>query len=583
MSAVAKTDLIEQSSLGCVAPANSQGTVWLVAFLAGLAYAWPLLCAAALRGPQIMIRSIGGDAYHYLAIARKSVVSHIYTYDGVHVTNGFHPLWEYAIRGTFVLLRVQSHESQAVVLMLMALASSTVGIILASAAIVRLTGRYFLGFLVVPGLFYLVVEVHVGAGSIWSVLDGMESSFSVLFGGLFFLLLSYHMGVAAGKEFDLLPAFRALGLILPFVILSRLDDVFIIPAFLIALLLVDNPLPEKVCAVAWVAVPSAVCILCYLVYNKLTAGAAMPLSGGTKAGFVGFITAYQSIAIHFPPLFDLKTLITRIPVDVPLVMSGSFRQVQVVYPIVMASFGALAVWKFKRNRPEFPVLFGLSLFIPFKMGYNLLEVNLWGQDVWYYQFPLLTLSILGALALQHGWATLDRVPIAKAGIATIYFMLMMLSASQYYASIVYRPLDNITIQFWDRKDEIRRQIVAHGVTGIINFDDGITAFLLDLPNMHGFAFATDVEAQHAHRDGHMLSLAYARGINTIAGIGYLRDETAPASQADIRQYLSNGLVSGAIRGDVNDFDFALAYYDPVLKMPFVTFKPKAGPEAAKDH
>jgi hypothetical protein len=270
-----------------------------------------------------MIRSIGGDAYHYLAIARKAVVSHIYTYDGVHVTNGFHPLWEYAIRGMFVALRVQSHESQAVVLMVMALSSSTVGIVLASAAIVRLTNRYFLGFLVVPGLFYLVAGAHVGNDAIWSVLDGMESSFSILFGGLFFIVLSYRMGVPGRGGFNLVPACRALGLVLPFLILSRLDDVFIVPAFLIGILLVEKPLREKISAGAWIAVPSAVCISCYLVYNKLTAGAAMPLSGAMKRGFVGFITAYQTVAIHFPPIFDLKVLITKVPVDVPMVMGNS--------------------------------------------------------------------------------------------------------------------------------------------------------------------------------------------------------------------------------------------------------------------
>jgi hypothetical protein len=155
-------------------------------------------------------------------------------------------------------------------------------------------------------------------------------------------------------------------------------------------------------------------------------------------------------------------------------------------------------------------------------------------------------------------------------------MLMMLSASQYYASIVYQPPDDLSQQFWQRKELIRSELLAHGVLGIINVDDGITAFLLDLPNMHGFAFATDVEAQQAYRQGHMLSLAYSRGINTIAGFGYLSTETPPESEADIHRYLSSPLVLQAIREDVGNFDFSLAYYDPVLKMPFISFRPKVG-------
>jgi hypothetical protein len=548
--------------------------VWFVALLTGLAFAWPLLYAAAAHGPEIIIRSIGGDTYHYLAIARKALESHIYTYDGVHVTNGFHPLWEYTIRGVFSLLHLQTHESQAITLMLMSLSASTVGIVLAAVAIIRFTNRYFLALLLVPGLFYLAFGVHVSSNWIWWVLDGMESSFSLLFGSIFFFVLSFYMGVASGKKFDLLPACRALGLVLPFLILSRLDDVFIIPAFLIAILLTDKAMREKVAAGSWIAVPSACCILCYLVYNKITAGAAMPLSGGTKAGFVGFVSAYLTVATHFPPIFDLKTLITKIPIDGQLVYSNAYRQIEVFYPIVIACFGALAVWKYKRNQPEFPVLFALCLYIPFKMGYNFLEVDLWNQDVWYFQFPLLILSVLGALSLQKAWALLDRVPIAKYGIVTLYVMVMMLSASQYYASIAYRSPDNITIQFWNRKDEIRRQLIDHGVTGILNFDDGVTVFLLDLPSMHGFAFATDVAAQRAFRDGHMLSLASSRGINTLAGIGYLSTDKAPSTQADIQKFISHRLIAKVIRGDVNNFDFSLAYYDPALKMAFISFRPK---------
>ncbi len=37
--------------------------VWLVAVLAGLSVAWPLLFASLLHGPGIMLRSLAGDSY----------------------------------------------------------------------------------------------------------------------------------------------------------------------------------------------------------------------------------------------------------------------------------------------------------------------------------------------------------------------------------------------------------------------------------------------------------------------------------------------------------------------------------------
>ena len=92
--------------------------------------------------------------------------------------------------------------------------------------------------------------------------------------------------------------------------------------------------------------------------------------------------------------------------------------------------------------------------------------------------------------------------------------------------------------------------------------------------MHGFAFATDVEAQKAHREGRMLTLAYSRGINTLAGAGYLANDNPPATDATIRDYLRKSIAVETMKADEDDFTFTLAYYDPVLRMPFYSFAPK---------
>ena len=51
-----------------------------------------MLLAAVAGGQQVLVRMFTGDSYHYLTIARKAHLFGLYTYDGVHVTNGFHPL-----------------------------------------------------------------------------------------------------------------------------------------------------------------------------------------------------------------------------------------------------------------------------------------------------------------------------------------------------------------------------------------------------------------------------------------------------------------------------------------------------------
>ncbi len=550
--------------------------VWLMAALMGLLFAWPLVYAALSHGPEMIIRSLTGDSYHYLAIARKANIDHIYTYDGVHVTNGFHPLWQYAIRGLFAALDLQSHENQAMAVMWMALAAATIGIVLAAAAVIRMTNRYFLGLLLIPGLFYLTAGVHVRTLSVWSALDGMESAFSVLFGGIFFFVFSQYSGIAnAQRRLDMVSLCRALGLVLPFLILSRLDDVFILPAFLLALLAVDEPFRKRLEAGLWIVGPSSAAVLAYMTYNKLTVGAAMPLSGGTKSGFVGFLSAYLTAAIHLPPLLDLKGFLTKTPADGAAIFSNSFRFVEVSYPLVAATFGALAIRKYLRHKPGSFVLLAVCVYIIFKEAYNFLNVHPWHQAGWYYVFIVLCISVLGALALAKPWVSIENNSIAKYGVITLFTSLALLSGSQYYAAIAYQNPNGVVLKFWERHAEIRKELVDHGVHGIINVDDGITAFLLDFPNLHGFAFAIDVDGQKAHKAGKMLSLAYARGIDCIAGFEYMSVDQPPRSDAEIKRYLSQSLANEGIRAEVDQFEFSLAYFDPVIKMPFFSFRPKS--------
>ena len=554
--------------------AKPAASVWTMAALIGLLFAWPLVYAACVHGPETIIRSLTGDSYHYLAIARKAHLFHLYTYDGVTVTNGFHPLWQYTIRGLFALFDLQSHESQAIAVMALALIASTVGITLAAAAVIRLTKQPALALLLVPGVFYLTAGVHVRTLSAWSALDGMESAFSVLFGGLFFFVYSLY-GSDRKTPFDSVAVCKALGLVLPFLILTRLDDVFILPAFMIALLLLDEPLRRRIVAALWIAGPSTVVVLVYMVYNKLSVGAAMPLSGGTKSGFVGFLSAYLTAAIHVPALLDLKTLLTKSPADGTSIFLNSFRFVEVAYPMVAAAFGVVVIRKYQRQAAGAFVILSVCLYIIFKEAYNFLNVHPWHQAGWYYIFIVLCLSVLGALALKKPWVALGTNTIARCGAITLAVALALLAGSQYYAGIVYPNTSDPVIKFWERQAEIRKALKDRGVHGVINVDDGITAFLLDVPNMHGFAFAIDLEGQKAHKAGRMLSLAYSRGIDAIAGFGYMTMDQALQSQDEIKGYLAKSLANDGIRAELDQFEYSVVYLDPVLKMPFIAFKPKA--------
>ncbi len=559
--------------------ANNPVTLtWLIAALAALSVGWPVLLALAVGGKHVLIRMFTGDSYHYLAIARKAHTFGIYTYDGVHVTNGFHPLWQYTIRALFLLFHMQSHQGQALTVVWLAWASTVIGVSLASAAIVKATGRYFLGLLVVPGLYYLIVGVHVRNLWIWSSLDGMESAFSILWGGLLFYVLSPYIR----NDRRLTEASRAAGLVFPFIILSRLDDFFVLPAFVLALVCEKTSRGKRLAAAAWLLLPSCFTIALYLLYNYVTAGVAMPLSGSTKSGFAGGTEAYLAMVIHIPVALNIKEWLTGSSSDGYAIFSNSFRYVEVLYPLTAASFGATFLYKSRHRSPSYSILLAVCIYIIIKTFYNFLFVHPWHQSDWYYAMATLSLSFLGAVASRGFWSRIESQTILRNGIVTGYLLIMLLSASQFYASIVYPPSFSPEDNYWARAEAIRAELQRKGCHGIINVDDGISAFLLDLPSMHGFAFATDREAQRAYGDGKMLSLAYSRGINTLTGFGYLATDSPPLSDPEIRRYLlGNNLSRQVVLNDEKDYEFSLAYYDPVLKLPFIRFSPRVGLERAE--
>jgi hypothetical protein len=555
---------------GRVLPA-ARGKLWFVGGLVLALYAWPLLFAGLLHQEGPLIRTLTGDSYHYLAIARKALLAGFYTYDGLTVTNGFHPLWQYTLRGLYQVLGLASHQQQALAATIAALAFSGLGFALTAAAIARATGRPALGLLAIPGIYYLVAGVHVRNLSAWAMLDGMESALSALCAATLLFALSARLQRSGPCAFDLVRASIVAGAVAPLIVLARLDDIFLVVALTGAFLLAPDTRARRLAAVAWLTAPTAVVVLAYLAYNRLTAGAAMPLSGGTKAGLVLPLNAYLSAAIHFPPLMDLKAAATGRPSDGAEIFANSFRFVEMLYPALLAVLAGFWFWSRRhREGPATVVYLGFCGYIVLKVFYNFAFVHPWHQSAWYYAVEALLITFLGARVAAHAWNALeDR--LTRGALACGYLLLVLLCSSQYYASIVYAGQPEVA-HIWQRKDEIRAGLVRAGVHGIVNVDDGISAFLLDLPNVHGFAFATDVAAQRAHRAGKLLSLAESRNIDAIAGFRYLVSDDPPTTDAEIRKFLLAGVASDGIRSEVDLYSFSLAYFARGARMPFFRFE-----------
>ncbi len=240
--------------------------------------------------------------------------------------------------------------------------------------------------------------------------------------------------------------------------------------------------------------------------------------------------------------------------------------------------GITGVWVLIERRITSGVVFlalSICTYIIIKTGYNFLFVHPWHQSDWYYHFMSLSLTVLGALALNHVLRPVVLPKPARKGLLIVYGLLLLFLSSSVYYRTVYASATMKELKFWEKKDFISAKLKENNVTGLINVDDGISAFLLDFPDMHGFAFAADVESQKAYREGKMLTLALSRGINTITGFEYLPPmNTLPQSESELTEYLKNSLAWDTMFGEADRFKFTLIYYDPDIKIPFISFQPR---------
>jgi hypothetical protein len=218
------------------------------------------------------------DSYYYFQTALNFTHGRGWTFDGLHPTNGFHPLWMamllpvFAAWGDDPLLALRM---TGVLVALVAAATLWVG----WKAFGALAGRRG----AVIGLLLLLQPF-----ALYALLNGLETGVLIL--SLLFLMWMTHrhglLAPDAGTRRDL-----ALGAMLGLTFLARLDSVFLVPA-LVAVVFVGalqdggvralGPAARKLVTVG---VAFAVVGAPYLAWNQVTFGHLVPISGALKSTF----------------------------------------------------------------------------------------------------------------------------------------------------------------------------------------------------------------------------------------------------------------------------------------------------------
>jgi len=197
---------------------------------------WLLLLAGLAGGVYVSLAPANSlmrwynidDAFYYYKVAQNVLTGHGFTFDQIHLTNGFHPLWMAVCMGVFWLSKINLILPLRVLVLVSSLFNGLTGVLLFKLLKKALkTWPAFIGALT----WILLPAVYSN-----TIVHGMEAAISAFF-MVFFLLKAASILASAGLKHLKWTQYVILGLLGALTILSRLDNLFVVIAVIVFVLL----------------------------------------------------------------------------------------------------------------------------------------------------------------------------------------------------------------------------------------------------------------------------------------------------------------------------------------------------------
>ena len=237
-------------------PKNLDARLLLGTLLAGVTAA----IMATLPHGGLLAHTAADDAFYYLGIARRAGETRWPSFDGIHTTTGFHPLW------LFMLVPLAKAISAPWTLVRAAIALSSALMIGASLAFGRLFGRVWGASAGVVGAVLLVASPGTARLG-WMT---MEAPLALL------VLALFLMEIFRGPVRAVL-----LGALAGLAILARLDMAIVVAVALVWRVLVRRAIPIR--SAIGAGVIALAVVVPYLAWNVSLTGHAVTISSATKA------------------------------------------------------------------------------------------------------------------------------------------------------------------------------------------------------------------------------------------------------------------------------------------------------------
>lgn len=375
-------------------------------FLAGaVAVLYPVALAHVRYGAAAPFKFFASDAFYYLNVARRSQGLAFFTYDGSHATNGFHPLWQWLLTGLFRVTGLTEASDQQLRLALVVCAAlAAVGVGLLAVCASRLIGSRPLALvLTIPGLFELLFSkvmsstIDATEAAPWYAVNGMESGLSLFWFGIFALLLLQRPALG---DWSLARLVAASG-VLSVMMLSRLDDVFLLVAFAGAALLLTRERRHPIRVLLAIGTLPSLTLGTYLVYNFTTTRLLFPVSASMKRDVGALATNLRD---------GLQALIPTKLVSEPALFMWdvfNYRALQLWLPMLIAAvFLALCLLTQAEQRgsargQQRSLLAMLAVYVLLKGSYNAVNVHVLSQGHWYFTVSIASANLMLAYLIGN--------------------------------------------------------------------------------------------------------------------------------------------------------------------------------------
>lgn len=338
-----------------------------------------------LSGFERVLGTFEDDSFYYLTIARRIAAGQGSTFDGIHPTNGYHPLWCAVLVPLMSVVRDPEAAVRAVALVCVWLRFAS------SVLLLRLVVRAFSDRIV--GALAAIAFFVVANG--FST-NGMEEALQML-ALMVLLTVVAREGPVSRREH----VWR--GVLVAIVILSRLDMIFVAAAYFAHAFLTQLDRDRRVSfsALAAEAIPCALVIAAYLAWNAAHFDTVMPISGMLKNSTLPHLS--------LPPTYWREASAGRRLLMLHAIATAMF----LLFADRVQATRRLTGWNDTRAVAAFRVwALGIMGFV----GYEML-FGKWGNWFsWYYQ-PLAFLGAIGIAQWLQSGACLLRAEAAGRRIA----------------------------------------------------------------------------------------------------------------------------------------------------------------------